>query len=101
MQRRDFFKRISLGTAAVVVAPAIVKGVVEELPKDQERIEVDRSGEDIKFRQSEFTPRYVDPQPGEWGFIYDLELEPEVWKEWHKAYGKGFQVFDWLQLPKT
>ena len=32
MKRRDFFKRISLGAAAVVAAPAIVKGVVREEP---------------------------------------------------------------------
>ena len=47
MKRRDFFKRISLGAAAVVVAPSVVKGVSEEV-KDQEWIEVDLSDRDIR-----------------------------------------------------
>ena len=34
-----------------------------------------------------------------WGSIYDLELEPQVWQEWYQQFGKGFQVFDWLQIP--
>jgi hypothetical protein len=34
-----------------------------------------------------------------WGSIYDIEFEPQVWQKWHQAYGKGFLVFDWLQIP--
>jgi hypothetical protein len=34
-----------------------------------------------------------------WGSIYDLEFEPQVWQEWYNAFGKGFMVFDWLQIP--
>jgi hypothetical protein len=33
-----------------------------------------------------------------WGSIYSLELEPQVWQEWYQAFGKGFQVFDWLTI---
>lgn len=34
-----------------------------------------------------------------WGTVYSLELEPQVWQEWYNAFGKGFGVFDWLQIP--
>jgi len=33
-----------------------------------------------------------------WGSVYSLELEPQVWQEWYQAFGKGFQVFDWLTI---
>jgi hypothetical protein len=33
-----------------------------------------------------------------WGTVYSLELEPQVWKEWYQAFGKGFSVFDWLTI---
>jgi len=36
---------------------------------------------------------------GDWGSIYDIELEPQVWQEWYQAYGNGFLIFDWLQIP--
>jgi len=35
----------------------------------------------------------------DWGSIYDIEFEPQVWQEWYQAFGKGFMVFDWLQIP--
>jgi hypothetical protein len=34
-----------------------------------------------------------------WGSIYSLELEPQVWQEWYNAFGKGFGIFDFLQIP--
>ena len=34
-----------------------------------------------------------------WGSVYSLELEPQVWQEWYQAYGKGFGIFDFLQIP--
>ena len=34
-----------------------------------------------------------------WGSIYDIEFEPQVWQEWYQAYGKGFLLFDWIQVP--
>lgn len=34
-----------------------------------------------------------------WGSIYDLEFEPQVWQQWYQAFGKGFMIFDWLQIP--
>lgn len=34
-----------------------------------------------------------------WGSVYSLELEPQVWQEWYNAYGKGFGIFDFLQIP--
>ena len=33
-----------------------------------------------------------------WGSIYSLELKPEVWQKWYQAFGKGFQIFDWLMI---
>jgi hypothetical protein len=33
-----------------------------------------------------------------WGTVYSLELKPQVWQEWYNAYGKGFGVFDFLQI---
>lgn len=36
---------------------------------------------------------------GDWASIYDIEFEPQVWREWYEAYGKGFKVFDWLRIP--
>lgn len=33
-----------------------------------------------------------------WGSVYDLELEPQVWQKWYQAFGKGFQIFDWLMI---
>lgn len=33
-----------------------------------------------------------------WGSVYSLELEPQVWQEWYQAYGKGFNIFDWLTI---
>jgi len=35
----------------------------------------------------------------DWGSIYDIEFDPQVWQEWYQAFGKGFLVFDWLQIP--
>jgi hypothetical protein len=35
----------------------------------------------------------------DWGSIYDIEFEPQVWQEWYQAFGKGFLLFDWLQIP--
>ena len=34
-----------------------------------------------------------------WASIYDLELEDQVWQDWYQKYGKGFNVFDWIQIP--
>jgi len=34
----------------------------------------------------------------DWGSIYDIEFEPQVWQEWYQAFGKGFQIFDWLTI---
>jgi hypothetical protein len=34
-----------------------------------------------------------------WGSVYSLELEPQVWQEWYQAFGKGFGIFDFLQIP--
>jgi len=34
-----------------------------------------------------------------WGTVYSLELEPQVWQEWYQAFGKGFMIFDWLTIP--
>jgi hypothetical protein len=36
---------------------------------------------------------------GAWSSIYDIELEPQVWKEWYEAFGNGFKVLDWLRIP--
>jgi len=35
----------------------------------------------------------------DWGSIYDIEFEPQVWQEWFQQFGKGFLVYDWLQIP--
>ena len=34
-----------------------------------------------------------------WASIFSIEFEPQVWKEWYQQFGKGFSVFDWLQIP--
>ena len=33
-----------------------------------------------------------------WGTVYSLELEPQVWQQWYQAFGKGFSIFDWLTI---
>jgi len=35
----------------------------------------------------------------DWATIYSIEFEPQVWKQWNQAFGKGFQVLDWLRIP--
>ena len=90
MKRRDFFKRISLGAAAVVVAPSVVKGVSEEV-KDQEWIEVDLSDRDIRkypMTYDEAYPRYIDPQPS---WILMSKSEPEA--EWLMQFEMDKQFF--------
>jgi len=36
---------------------------------------------------------------GDWASVYELELEPQVWQEWYQAFGNGFKIFDWIQIP--
>ena len=33
-----------------------------------------------------------------WGSVYSLELEPQVWKQWFQAYGNGFKIKDFLTI---
>jgi len=96
MKRRDFFKKFGVVAATVAVAPAIVKAVVEEKP---------RQGYAIDLETGEVTPLGpIKPQPDltnnhtNWGSIYDMEIDPKIWQEWHNRDKEGFQLVDWLHM---
>jgi len=33
-----------------------------------------------------------------WASIFSIEFEPQVWQEWYKQFGKGFDLFDFLSI---
>ena len=103
MNRRNFFSRLGLTAAAAVVAPSSIM-----LAKEGEKQEIRPIDEPEDLRHmgvqsidpkkiTKITPNHTG---GSWGSIYKLELDPAVWEEWHKAYGKGFGVRDFLLYPK-
>ena len=72
MKRRDFFKSLSAGTAALLVAPAL-------LGKEKE---LDDLKPFLLFHSQQCTP-----EQDQYASLYSAQMEPSVWKELIKRYG--------------
>ena len=84
MNRRNFLSRFGLGAAAAVAVPSVILGHGDQV-SDQEWEEID-----------------LQPKSNaSWGTAYQLDVEPQVWEELHKAYGGS--IIDWeaIRIIKT
>ena len=99
MERRNFFKILAGAIGATVVAPRVM---AEEAPesnvfvadRDLDGTTLYKNGDHMNLVRS--PPSYTN----NWASMYNLNISPETWKEWYKKHGKGFEIADFLSLPK-
>jgi len=95
MNRLDFFKRISLGAAAVVVAPSVVKGVVEEKEKFEFRSRWMGKEDFTEGAWEQMQPENMHPHHAQYPMTYDecYISKSQAEAEWLMQFEMDKQLF--------
>ena len=85
MKRRDFLKRLGIGTAAIVAVPLVLGKEESMSPYDVPMQDSSEYYKDLHTKSG-----WYDKNPyntSDWSSLYPSPADPSVWKELHKRYG--------------